>query len=578
MYFLEKIKSELARSINKILAQEIVTEADFVYPPQIDLGDLSLPLFKTAKAKGESPAKLAGELVSALSALDIPGIGSLSAVGPYLNIKLNSEFLARAVLKAIGVQPDWFGRNGSGQEKRVMIEFSNSNTHKEFHIGHLRNICFGDSVNRLLKANGFKNLPVSYINDFGIHVAKTIWWTYHPDNKYAKEMLAAGEIANKGLFLGQMYAESVKEMAERKTAKLEIEFIMKKIELRQGGEYKIWEETRQWTIGQFQAIYDELGVHFVRQYYESEFIDRGRVMVDELLAKGILRKSEGAVIADLEEYGLGVLVFIRSDGTATYPVADLPLASAKFKDYQLDKSIYIVDNRQRLYFQQLFKILELLGYKQEKIHLEYDFVKLASGMMSSRSGNTVTYDELKAEMLEFAKKETGLRHGDWPSEKIGEVAQVLTLGAMKFEMLKVGTNQVITFDPEKALSFQGYTAAYLQYAYARVQSLLRKEGTAEQDFSTVDFALLQEAKEHELLLSLAKYPEVIKAAGESFDPSEIARYLFELAQLFNDYYHQVPVLKAEEAVKQARLVLVSGFGQVIKNGLGVLGIGVVEEM
>lgn len=300
-------------------------------------------------------------------------------------------------------------------------------------------------------------------------------------------------------------------------------------------------------------------------------------MVLEMLEKGILKKSEGAVIADLEEYGLGVLVVLRTDGTATYPVADIPLAMAKFKEYDPDASIYVVDMRQSLYFKQLFQILKLLNYTKPMIHLGYDVVKLPSGMMSSRLGNVITYEELKEKLQSRASAETSARHPDWQPEKIAATTRALLIATIKFEMLKVGQEQAIVFDMEKALSFNGFTAAYLQYSYARLKSVIRK-ADMEIAADASDLRRLAESKEHSLILKLGKYPEAVKTSAKNFDPSEIARYLFELAQDLNDYYHSVTILKAEAEICRARLVLISAACQIIKNGLGLLGIEVVEEM
>ena len=377
MYILEKIKKDIAKLVNESLNKKIVQAADLVYPPNFSMGDLSLPMFGVAKEMGKNPAEATEELMSKLSG-KIDFVSSINAAGPYLNFKINKTYIAEKVFAEIEKLAKDYGQNNNGKGKKVMVEFSNANTHKEYHVGHLRNLAFGDSVCRLLRANGFDSIPVSYINDFGIHVAKTLWAL----NEFYKE----AEIPdNKGEFLGQVYVRASQEAKNDPLAKGMIEGMMKKIESREGEEYGQWLSTREWTIEQFAQIYKEMDVHFEKIYYENEFIDKGRTMVNDLIKKGILRESEGAVIADLESDGLGVLVVLRSDGTATYPVADIPLAVAKFEEYNLDTSIYVVDNRQKLYFQQLFKIFDKMGYKQKKLHLEYDFVKLPSGMMSSRN-------------------------------------------------------------------------------------------------------------------------------------------------------------------------------------------------
>ena len=575
MYSLEKIKEHIAEKINKALGEENIQASTLVYPPNAEMGDLSLPCFQLIGKTRKSPAESADFLIGKISADDM--IINLKAIGPYLNFTINKEYLIGEVIKEIFKAKEEYGENKSGKGEKVMIEYSNANTHKEYHVGHLRNICYGEAVKRILSVNGYKVIPVSYINDFGIHVAKTLW-NYE---NFVKEKNLGGKIEpmpeeEKGYLLGEIYVDACRREEKDKTAKTMIGFMMKKIESRKGREYELWQKTRDWSIKYFAKIYKELGVEFKNIFYESQYIDKGLKMVKELLAKGILKKSEGAVIADLEK--LGVLLFLRSDGTALYPVADIPLAIAKFEKYKIKKSIYVVDIRQSLYFKQIFSVLAKMGYKQKLIHLGYEFVKLPSGMMSSRTGNVITYRSLKEEMLDKAVKETRKRHKDWPQKKVEETAEKITLGAMKFEMIKVSAGSVITFDTAKALQFEGYTAAYLQYTYARIQSIFKKAKKQESKKTKLNFQNLREKKEESLILKLAKYPETVKKAGESYDPAEIAKYLFELAQDFNDYYHSVPVLKADDDIREARLAMLYAISQVLRNGLKVLGVEALEEM
>lgn len=586
MSSLNKIKKTIVQEINGIIGADIVEEGNLVYPPNAEMGDLSLPCFVLAKHLGKNPAEVAEFLVAKIKSEGF--IKGVSALGPYFNLKLNKVSLANSVISEINEEKTQYGKNNSGEKQKIVIEFSNVNTHKEYHAGHLRNLCYGDAITRVMAINGYESMPVSYVNDFGIHVAKTLWAliAYYLDDKLSanidEDLKKIPEKENKGAFLGEVYVRASQELKENKIAKSLVEVIMKKIESRNGPEYELWQKTREWSIEQFAKIYQELGVNFIKTYYESEFIDKGRELALELLEKGILRKSEGAVIADLEEYGLGVLVVLRTDGTATYPVADIPLAMAKFKELDPDASIYVVDIRQALYFKQLFQILKLMDYKKPMIHLGYDVVKLPTGMMSSRSGNVITYEDLKEKLFKKARAETIARHPEWPEEKIESIVGALVKGTIKFEMLKVSQEQPITFDMEKALSFNGFTVAYLQYTFARMQSIIRKDLNSAklkvESEKIIDLNKLTEDKEHGLILKLAKYPEAVKLAGKNFDPSEIARYLFELAQELNDYYHAVPILKADADVCAARLALIVSACQIITNGLGLLGIEVVEEM
>lgn len=568
MYFWENLKLKIAADLKLV-------HPVFSYPPNSEFGDLSLACFELAKERGKAPALMAQELALSLKEnLSFKKYFSeVKAVGPYLNFFISSEFLNQEIIFDIKKNKNQYGLGQEGLGKRIMIEYSNGNTHKEYHVGHLRNISYGDVIYKLLAASGYEAIPVSYINDFGIHVAKTIW-NWRQDESYQARP------ENKGYLLGLCYAAASQKLIEQPEKKTVVTEIMKNIESRSGEDYKLWQTTRNWSIEYFQNIYSELGIKFQEIFYESEEITAGLKLVEELKLKGTLIKSEGAIIANLESASLGVLPVIRSDGTALYPVADLALASEKFKKYNLDESIYVVDIRQSLYFKQLFKILEILGYHQKLVHLPYDFVTLPSGMMSSRTGNVITYEELKEKIFAKLITETKNRRPDWSQERLAEVAKKLTISTIKFEMLKVSADKVITFDLEEAAKFDGYTACYLQYGYARLKSIIRKDGRSFLQLfkGSTNLALLSEKKEKALLLKLAKYPEIIATATNKYNPSELTKYLFELTQLFNDYYHEINILKAESPVRRARLELIKSLAQVLNNGFSILGLQVLEEM
>lgn len=577
MYFLDKIKQQIADNINRALEQELITAQKLSYPPQKEMGELSFPCFELARTLQKNPADIATDLKEKVSLPE--GIREVQTAGPYLNFFLDRPYLADKLLSEIDQKQEHYGFQEQEEKEKIILEYSNVNTHKEYHVGHLRNICFGEAVTRILNANGHEAIPVSYVNDFGVHVAKTLWNL----DDYLKQNYPDQNIENlsdkeKGYILGKAYADAAQKSKDSEQAQAEISEIMKKIESRDSQEYELWQKTRQWNINQFHQIYQELGVEFKDFFYESEYTEEGNKIVKELLDKGILEKSEGAIIANLEKYNLGVLVIIRSDGTGMYAVADLALAKTKLEKHKPDRSIYVVDNRQTLYFQQLFKILELAGYGQKMVHLAYEFVKLPDGMMSSRSGNVITYEELRQIVIKRSLEETEKRHPDWPGEKLEETAKRIGFNAIKFEMLKVDANNVITFDIDRALSFDGFTSTYIQYTVARIRSILRKTETDTSKTRNKYGGDLTEEKEHDILLKLAKYPETVATAGENYDPSEIAKYLFDLAQAFNDYYHTVPVLQSEQRTREARLALLRAASQTLENGMKLLNLESVDQM
>jgi arginyl-tRNA synthetase len=561
MSVLDNAKQHIFQSITAIVGNDsLINDIVIDYPPDPGWGDLTVACFVLAKINKVAPAQLAKDLAASIKPDDI--IDRVQVQGPYLNFWLKPAYLAQTIAAALAKD---YGYSREKLNERVMIEYSNVNTHKEYHIGHLRNVCYGDAVAGILAANGYQVDKVSYVNDFGIHVAKTLW-------QFKKSEAAVGG----GYVLGQMYTAASQALATDEAGKQEVAAIMKQIEGRSGEDYKLWQKTRRWSIDYFASIYERLKINFDQIYYESEVIDDGRELVSKLLERSVLKESEGAVIADLSDYNLGVLVFLRSDGTALYPVADLALAAKKFSKTNLAQSLYVVDNRQTLYFQQLFKILALAGYEAKMVHLAYDFVRLPEGMMSSRSGRVVTFEEVYEETKTKLTAEVAKRHSAWSERQAASVVEALTIGVLKFEMIKVGADKIITFDLNEALRFDGFTAVYLQYTAARINSLLRK-GKAKLG-GKLPWEKLTETKEKELILAVAKLPETVKDAASRYEPSVLAKYLFDLARLFNDYYQSVPVIQADKDKQAARLALAAAVKQTIANGLALLGIEAVEEM
>ncbi len=564
-YPLERAKEKIASSLG-------LAEADFSYPPDSRLGQLSLAAFASAKANGQNPAELSQAWAEKLN--NDPSLQGLlkqaQAAGPYLNISFDPAWLASATFKLINCHRRRYGTSQEGCGHRVLVEYSNANTHKEYHVGHLRNLSYGDAVSRLLKASGHEVIPVSYINDFGIHTAKTLWYWQKEGDKSSSQESA-------GYQLGQCYAAASRLLEEKPEYKAEVGSIMAEIESRRGANYRLWQKTRRWSLDYFSSIYSEFGVRFRHTFYENNLLQAGLDIARRLEDQGRLRRSDGALIADLEAEGLGVLPIIRSDGTALYPVADLALAEAKFRRYRPDQSIVVVDVRQSLYFKQLFRLLGLSGFKQEMTHLAYDFVTLPEGMMSSRSGRIITYEDLKQRLMERLAAETRSRHENWTEGRVSQVAFELAISAIKFEMLKVSADKTITFNINEALKFDGFTACYLQYSYARLKSVMRKAGL-DLSLKRPDFKRLAERREQELLFKLARYPEIVRLAGRRYNPSELAKYLFELCQLVNDYYQEINILKSEPALRRARLVLVKSVAACLKNGFRLLGLRPLEEI
>ena len=561
MSILDQAKQHIFQKVAEVIGNDsIINDIIVDYPPEANMGDLTVACFVLAKINKAAPGKIALDLAKQIKSDEV--IAKVQATGPYLNFWLQDGYLSAVITESLN---EAVGFTADPQAERIMIEYSNANTHKEYHVGHLRNICYGDAVANILKANGCQVDKVSYINDFGIHAAKTLW-------EFKKNQAEVGE----GYVLGRLYASAVKDLENNETGQAEVAEIMKQIEARTGEDYKLWQETRAWSIEYFNSVYDRLKIKFDQTYYESEVIDDGRELVSKLLKQGILQESQGAVIADLSEYDLGVLVLLRSDGTALYPVADLALAAKKFSKTKLSQSLYVVDVRQSLYFQQLFKVLELAGFDIKLVHLAYDFVKLPEGMMSSRSGMIITFEDVYTETKNKIKTEISSRHADWSDKQIDATAEIIAVGVLKFEMIKVGADKIITFDLNEALRFDGFTSVYVQYAVARINSLIKKGNFKSGE--VLSWEALTEPKERELILFLAKFSDAVRQAGVRHEPSIIAKYLFDLGREFNDYYQSVPMIQDNKTKQAARLGLASAVKQVLTNGLKILGIATVEEM
>lgn len=568
MTTLDKAKSQVVDALRTALPEGAsVSGADLSRPPQADMGDLSFPCFSAAKAAKGNPAAIAKDVAARISPSDL--VGEVRAVGPYVNFFFNKKAFATSVLEdVLGRAGDYGDAEPKGD--RILIEYGSPNTHKEVHVGHLRNFALGLAAERLLRAAGHEVIPVNYIGDVGAHVAKWLWY-------YDKKRTELGEAAGIKEF-GKIYTEATRlvETDEAKH-KPEISAVLQALERHEEPWESLWKETRDACLKQLDVIFSEIGIRFARTYLESEVEGPGKELVKELLAKGIATEGEGgAKIVDLAEpEKLGVFLVLKSDGTALYSTKELALAKLKFSEHpNVTESIHVVDTRQSLYFKQFFATLKRMGFDQPMSHLAYDFVTLKEGAMSSRKGNIVTYEDFRDAMTDMVREETKKRHEEWDDKKVQDNAWAIAEGAMKFGMLKQDNDRAITFDMEAALSFDGFTGPYVQYAHARMCSILAK---AEGDVVSVCKAS-DDAKEFALLRLIADLPATVADAAAARRPSLLAQYLFELAQASNDFYRDVPVLSAEKDDRCRRLSIVASARAALARGLFLLGIRAPEEM
>ncbi|MCD6398812.1 MAG: arginine--tRNA ligase, partial [Candidatus Aenigmarchaeota archaeon] len=401
------------------------------------------------------------------------------------------------------------------------------------------------------------------------HVGKCLWCylKYH-EGEEPKE--------KKGEWLGKIYSEASKKITENPEFKKEVDEIQQKLEAKDPAIMELWKKTKEWSMEEFIRIYKQLGVEFDTWFYDNELIDGAKKIIEELKRKGIVEEDEGALIVSEKKTGLPTFIVEKSDGTTPYITKDLELARRKFEDYKIDKSIYVVAAPQTLHFQQLFKLLELYGFKQAKDchHLSYELVMMKTGKMSSREGKLILYSELFDTAKKKVLKEIEKRHDLKKTEK-EKLAEKIAIGALKYAMLNRDNNKVIYFDWDQVLSFEGNSGPYMQYSLMRAKKIIENSG-GKIDFSYL--TLLKEDEEFELIKKIYKFPQVIENISNNYKPHLMAEYTFELASLFSKFYERCPVLQSKEKIKKARLALTWGFIQIMKNCFSLLGIEEVDIM
>ena len=528
---------------------------------------------------GQKAKEIAQELAETLK--DTPGFDKIEAVNAYLNLYFSTNEYSQRVITEVLTRQAEYGQ-GAPTGKQVMIEFSHPNTHKAFHVGHLRSAFLGDVLARLLAAAGNEVIRANYPGDIGLHVIKWLWnyLKYHKGEKPEKDITR---------WMGTLYAEAVKRLEQDPDLESEIRETYARWDRRDPEVVDCWNETRQWSLDGFKEMYDVLDIRFDRYYFNSSFEQAGKAMVNELIARGIaedLRPEGGAVIVKvddllgLKEEKYRVMVVLRSDGTALYATEDLALARQKFLDYpNLDKSYYVVDVRQSLHFQQVFKTLEIAGYDWATNcqHVPYEIVNLPGNVvMASREGTVVLLEDLIREATVRALEVVREKNPDLPDQDKLEIAKAVGIGAIRYPMISRESNKVVVFDWQTALDFNGQAAPYIQYSYVRANSILRKVNQVIPKATAFDGELTQQ--EITLVDLISRLPEEIQKAARDLKPLVLTNYAYELARALNDFYTQCPVLSVEEPVRSARIRLVAAARQAIANSLAVMGITAPQAM
>lgn len=571
-----KIKSALNETYPDYEISEQQIYGQITTPPNLKLGQFAFPCFMMAKELKKGPPQISAQLKEKIATDEF--ITEVNPAGPYLNFKISSKAFGEFILKEI-ISENFFTQEITDVKPKTMIEYSQPNTHKEMHVGHMRNLCLGNALVRIKRYCNQDVLATTYPGDSGTHVAKCLWYL----KNHNKGAIPTEE---KGAWLGRIYSTAnllledqlgtEKEEQNRK----ELTEILRQLEAESGEFYDLWVETRKWSIDLMNEAYDWADVQFDRWFFESE-VDRPSLKtVKDLYNKGLLVEDQGAIGMDLSDDKLGFCILIKSDGNGLYATKDVELAIKKFKDFGIEKNIYIVDERQSFHFKQVFKVLEKIGFPQAKDchHLPYDVVELPDGPMSSRKGNIVPLMELIHKMEATIKNNYLEKYrGDWTDAEIEETAKIVANGAIKYGMVRVDNIRKIIFDMNEWLKLDGDTGPYLQYVHARIQSLIAKSGI-ELDAS-IEWNKLEKEQEQALLLKLHAFNEVVLRAHELNKTILLTGYLFELGKLYNSFYAECPINKeSDEELKKARLALSLSVAKTMKVGLSLLGITAPQKM
>ncbi|MBI2076115.1 MAG: arginine--tRNA ligase [Candidatus Aenigmarchaeota archaeon] len=530
-------------------------------PPRGMDADLALPCFALAKEKRKDPAVIAKEIAGAMKPSGL--IKLVEASGPYVNFYADWDKLGGEIIGRIIREDDNFGRATRRKEK-VMVEYSSPNTNKPLHVGHLRNDSLGMSISNILEFAGSNVIRTAIINDRGVHICKSMlaykkWGNGRTPDKKSDH------------FVGDFYVMFEKKLKEDPGLEEEIRQMLKKWEEGDKPTRALWKKMNSWVLGGMKETYKLFGSKFDFWTLESGIYDKAKPLIDQGAKKGLFFKGErGDILAKLEPE-LPNKVVLRADGTSIYITQDMVLAKIRFEKHKIDRLIYVVASEQNLHFKQLFKILELLGYGWSKNchHLSYGLVNLPTGRMKTREGTVVDADELIKEETELAKKEISAREKVSKTE-LEKRSKEIALAAIKYYLIKIEPIKDILFDPGRAISFEGDTGPYLQYTYARAKSILRKAKKKNRIGKGVG------KEEIDLIKKLSQFPYIVKKCAVELKPNYLATYLFELATLFNSFYHAEKVIGSE---KEAELLtVVESVSIVLRNGLSLLGINTLERM
>ena len=596
------IDSIIAEAVAKAVKELYGVEADAAsIQPQTTKkefeGNLTIVVFPWVKAARKSPEAVGTEIGNWLVDNE-PAVDRFNVIKGFLNIVIEPSFWS-SVLSHIAVDEKWGITPVTDASPLAMVEYSSPNTNKPLHLGHLRNILLGYSLSQILAACGNRVVKTNIVNDRGIHICKSMLaWQKWGEGATPESTGKKGDhlIGDYYVLFDKHYREQVKELMEsglsEDEAKAQAPLILEAREMLRKWEAKdpevrgLWQKMNEWVYAGFDATYQRMGVGFDKIYYESDTYLEGKELVLKGLEEGIMeRHDDGSVWADLTADGLDNKLLLRADGTSVYMTQDIGTAKLRYRDYPIDKMIYVVGNEQNYHFQVLSILLDRLGFKWGKdlVHFSYGMVNLPNGRMKSREGTVVDADDLMADMVADAKKvieergEIKKLDGATP-EEVDTIAETVGMGALKYFLLKVDPRKNMTFNPEESIDFNGNTGPFIQYTYARIRSVLRK--AAESGVATADYSAVKPGeREIALIQRLADFSSTVSEAGRTYSPALIANYAYDLVKEYNQFYHDCTILgETDPAVRSLRLALSATTARTVKTALGLLGINVHERM
>lgn len=543
-------------------------------PQDSKMGDYAFPCFKLAKTLRKAPPVIAGEIAASLGGNQV--FEKVEPVNAYINFFLSKDEIAKETLNAVISEGDSFGTSDKGKGKTVIVEYSSPNIAKPFHIGHIRSTVIGNSIYKIYKALGYDMIRINHLGDYGTQFGKMISAYRRWGNKEDVEREPIKTL------LGY-YTKFHEEAENDPTLEEEARSIFAKLEKGEPEEVELWQWFRDESLKEFNRVYSMLGIEFDSYNGESFYSDKMPRIEKELEDKGLMQESRGAQVVDLEDCGLGTALIKKSDGSSLYITRDIAAAVYRKETYNFFKNIYVVASQQTLHFQQLFKILELMGYEDVasgSIHIPFGLVSLEDGTMSTRLGRVVFLEDVLNSAVAKTKEIIAEKNPD--AENIDEIASQVGIGAVVFNELSNNRIKDYTFKWDTVLNFDGETGPYVQYTHARCASLLRRAGeevaSKAKALTGVNFDYIGSENAHELIKLLYAYPDVVENAGEKYEPSIVTRHIVDVAQAFNRFYHDEHIITDNEEEKTAKIALVLATKAVIKNGLALLGVHAPDRM